>query len=85
MNRPEGPRPDPQVGRQHDEYPLVQDIVSSPLNRSSSWGRSSILPNCSSSSVVGLENWFNKSSIFDLEDRRNASEEFTRQVSEESL
>ena len=51
------------IGRRRGEYPLVQDTVSSPLNRSSSWGRSSILLNCSSSSVVGLENWFNKSSL----------------------
>ena len=48
--------------RRRGEYPLVQDTVSSTLNRSSSWGRSSILPNCSSPSVVGLENWLNKSS-----------------------
>ena len=52
------------VGRRRSEYPLVQDTVSSPLNRSSSWGRSSVLPNCSSSSVVGLENLFNKSFHF---------------------
>ena len=44
-----------QVGRRCGEYPLVQDTVSSPLNRSSSWGHSSILPNYSSSSVAGLE------------------------------
>ena len=50
------------IERRHGEYPLVHNTVSSPLNRSSSWGRPSILPNCSSSSVVGLENWFNKSS-----------------------
>src|SRR4051812_37641384 len=50
------------IGRRRSEYPLVQDTVSSPLNRSSSWGRSSILLNYSSSSVVGLENWFNESS-----------------------
>ena len=50
------------IGRRRGEYPLAQDTDSSPLNRSSSYGRSSILPNCSSSSVVGLENWFNKSS-----------------------
>ena len=50
------------IRRRCGEYPLVQDTVSSPLNRSSSWGGSSILPNCSLPSVVGLENWFNKSS-----------------------
>ena len=50
------------IGRQRYEYPLVQDTVSSPLNRSSSWGRSSVLLNCSSSLVIGPENWFNKSS-----------------------
>ena len=50
------------IGRRRGEYPLVQDTVSSPLNQSSCWGHSSILPNCSLSSVVGFENWFNKSS-----------------------
>jgi hypothetical protein len=50
------------VGRRCDEYPLVQDTISSPLNRSSNWRRSSVLPNYSSSSAIGLENWFYKSS-----------------------
>ena len=73
------------IGRRCDEYPLVQDTVSSPLNWSSSWGRSSILPNYSSSSVVGPEIGSTNPLIFDLEDRQSAFEEFTRRVSEEPL
>ena len=73
------------IGRRCDEYPLVQDTVSSPLNRYSSWGRSLILPNFSLSLVVGLKTGSTNLPIFDLEDRRNAFDEFTRLVSEEPL
>ena len=50
------------IRRRRGEYPLVQDTASSPLNRSSSWGRSLIPLNYYLTSVVGLEHWFNKSS-----------------------
>src|SRR4051812_6605788 len=71
------------VGRRHGEYPLIQDTISRPLNRSSSWVRSLVLPNRSSSLVVVLKTSSTNLPIFDLEDHRGESEEFTHRVSEE--
>ena len=76
------------IGRRCDEYPLVQDTVSSPLNghgdlqvgdaprffRTVLHLRSSVLKTGSTNLL-----------IFDLEDRRNEFDKFIRRVSEEPL
>ena len=67
------------VGRRHGEYPLVQDTV----NRVPVWDTArffrTVLHLRSSVLKIGSTNLL----IFDLEDRRSKSEEFTRRVSEE--